>query len=186
MINIFVSSAVRHRFRKNSLIIGSLFLISGLISIFVPAVTSFALSYLLGVLFIFGSVISAFHVAQSYNRKWVAWFKPIVLFIIGAVIFAEPLTGVAAMGLLLMIYFFFDGFAGIFLGLEFRPITGWFWMVLDGAISFLIGLIFLFGWPISAIWLIGLLVGISLVADGVALILLGMALPKYEGFPAEI
>ncbi len=180
MISYFLNEEIRSKFKRRSLIAGTLLAIAGLVSIFVPAVTSFTLSFLLGFLFIAGSVISGVHVMQSYNKNWLAWFKPVILFIIGVLIFRNPITGVAAIGLMLMIYFFFDGFAGIFFGLEFRPIKGWFWMVADGMISIIIALVFLFGWPISSVWLIGLLVGISLLADGIALIMLGLSVPKYD------
>jgi uncharacterized membrane protein HdeD (DUF308 family) len=180
MLNYFLTDEVRTQFRKRSLIAGTLFAIAGVFSIIAPAVTSFTLSFLLGFLFILGSVISGYHVKQSYNKSWLAWFKPVILFIIGVLIFRHPITGVAAIGLILMIYFFFDGFASIFFALEFRPITGWFWMFLNGIISIVIALIFLFGWPISSVWLIGLLVGISLLSDGIALIMLGLSVPKHD------
>ncbi len=180
MINYFLNGEIRTKFKRRSIITGVLLLLGGLISIFVPAVTSFAISLLLGFLFIFGGIISGVHVFKSYNKSWLAWFKPVILLIIGIVILRNPITGVAAIGLMLMLYFFFDGFAGIFLGLEFKPITGWGWMVFDGIISIILAMILLLGWPISSVWLIGLLVGISLAADGIALIMLGLSVPKYD------
>jgi uncharacterized membrane protein HdeD (DUF308 family) len=178
MLNYFLTSDISQKFRKHSLIAGTLFSIAGIISILIPSLTSFTLSVLLGFLFLFGSIISGFHVWQSYNKTWSAWIKPVLLLVVSILIFRHPITGVAAIGLILMIYFFFDGIASLFFALEFRPITGWFWMFMNGLISFILALIFLFGWPISSIWLIGLLVGISLLSDGIALILLGLSVPK--------
>ncbi len=179
MLSYFVNDELRTKFRTRSIITGALFVLSGLISIIVPSLTSFALSGLLGILFLLGGIISAFHVMRSYNKSWLAWFKPVILFIIGILILRHPIAGVGAIGLMLMFYFFFDGFTNIFLGLEFRPIYGWGWMAFNGAVSIILALIFLLGWPISSIWLIGLLVGISLLTDGIALIMLGISLPKY-------
>ncbi len=180
MINYFLELETRNRFRKRSIITGVLLMLAGIISIFAPSVTSFTLSFILGFLFVIGALISGIHVMQSYNKSWLAWFKPVIFFVIGVIIFRNPITGAAAIGLMLMIYFFISGFAQIFFGLEFKPITGWFWMVIDGIISVIIAMIFLLGWPISSVWLIGLLVGVSLLTDGFALLMLGLSVPKYE------
>ncbi len=180
MITYFDTSELRKKFKTRSIVIGTLLVIAGIFSIIVPQVTSFTLSVMLGLLFIFGSVISAFHVKQSYNKSWLAWLRPVIYLIVGILILRNPLTGVAAIGFTLMFYFFMSGFAQIFLGFEFKPITGWFWLVLNGFISIVLALFFLLGWPITSIWLIGLLVGISFLTDGISLIMLGISLPKYS------
>ncbi len=174
----FIEEEFRRKFKTRSMVTGVLLLVTGLIAILLPELMSLTISFLMGWLLIISSAISAYHTMQSYNRKPIAWLKPFLLFVIGALILYKPLTGVAAVGIFLMIYFFFDGFAGITLGLEFRPIQGWTWMVLNGVISIVIAFIFLLGWPFSSMWLVGLLVGVSLVMDGAAIILLGTSIQK--------
>ena len=58
---------------------------------------------------------------------------------------------------------------GVMLGLEFKPIKGWIWMLVNGIVSFLLAAIFLIGWPFSSVWF----VGISLLLDGIAMIIIG-------------
>ncbi len=175
----FIEDELRHKFKTHSTVSGVLLLLAGIFAILLPDITSLTISLLMGWLLIVGSIISAYHVTKSYNTKLMAWLKPFLLFIIGALILYKPMTGVAAVGILLMIYFFFDGFAGIMFGLEFRPVKGWIWMIFNGLISFVIAFIFLIGWPISLLWLIGLLVGISLIMDGTAMILIGSSVQKH-------
>lgn len=175
----FAADELKNKFKIHSTISGVLLLLAGIFAILLPDITSITISLIMGWLLVIGSLISAYHVRQSYNTKWMAWFKPFLLFVIGALILYKPLTGVAAMGILLMIYFFFDGFASIMFGLEFRPILGWTWMLLNGLVSIIIALIFLIGWPISSLWLIGLFVGISLILDGAAMILIGASVQKH-------
>lgn len=174
----FDSDELLKQFKLHSMIAGALLLFAGIVSIFLPEFTSLTLSYFLGWLLIISGIISGYHVIKSYNTKWIAWFKPSILVAIGVLILLYPMTGIAFVGLLLIIYFLFDGFAGIMFGLEFRPYKGWIWMIFNGIVSFILALIFLIGWPFSSIWLIGLFVGISLFADGIAMLIIGMSIQK--------
>jgi uncharacterized membrane protein HdeD (DUF308 family) len=178
MLKYFMESDLRNQFRTHSLVAGILLLVIGLISILLPELTSLTISFFIGWMLVIGGIVSGYHVMKSYNSKWIAWLKPFLLFAIGLLILYRPMTGVAAVGLLLIIYFLFDGFAGIMFGLELRPLKGWIWMMLNGLISIFIAFIFLVGWPISSLWLIGLLVGISLVFDGTAMIVIGTSIHK--------
>lgn len=174
----FLEEDLRKQFKTHSIIAGILLLIMGLISILLPELTSLAISFFIGWMLIIGSLISSYHVMKSYNSKWIAWFKPFILFAIGSLILYRPMTGVAAIGLILMIYFLFDGFAGLLFGLELRPLKGWIWMLFNGLISILIAFIFLVSWPISSLLIIGLLVGISLIIDGAVMIIIGSSVHR--------
>ena len=169
----FEAEGLLDQFKINSIVIGLLLVLTGITAILLPEITSLTLSYLIGWLLVISAVISAYHVVQSYNTQWIAWLKPFSLATIGTLLLLYPITGVAAVGLLLIIYFFFDGFGGIMLGIEFKPIKGWAWMLANGIVSFLLAAIFLIGWPFSTVWLVGLLVGISLLFDGIAMIIIG-------------
>lgn len=169
---------VRDQFKKNSIIAGILLLFAGIIGIFLPEVTSLTLSIFIGWLLIIGGIIAGYQVIKSYTTKWLAWFKPLILVTVGFLILLYPMTGIAAVGLLLIIYFLFDGFAGIMFGLELRPYKGWGWMMINGIISLFLAIIFLFGWPFSSVLLVGLFVGISLFLDGVAMLVVGMSIHK--------
>ncbi len=175
----FLEEELRKQFKTHSLIAGILLLIAGIIGIFMPEVTSLTISLFIGWLLIIGGIISGYHVMKSYYSKWIAWFKPTILVIIGLLILLYPMTGIAAVGLLLIIYFLFDGFAGFMFGLEFRPVKGWLWMMINGLISIILAVIFLVGWPFSSLWLVGFFVGVSLVADGIAMLMISMAVNKY-------
>jgi hypothetical protein len=74
------------------------------------------------------------------------------------------------------IYFVMEGIFSIMFGLEHqRALSGrWGWLVLNGIIDlFLVGIIIV-GLPGSALWVLGLLVGIDLVYGGSALIALSL------------
>ena len=52
-------------------------------------------------------------------------------------------------------------------------------MMINGLISIILAVIFLVGWPFSSLWLVGFFVGVSLVADGIAMLMISMAVNKY-------
>jgi len=174
----FDTDELLKQFKLHSLIAGTLLLLAGIVAVFLPEITSLTLSYFIGWMLVIGGIISGYHVIQSYNTKWIAWFKPATLELIGILLLLYPMTGIAAVRLLLIIYFLLDGFAGIMFGLEFRPYRGWVWMITDGIISFLLAIIFLIGWPFSSVLLVGLFVGISLLVDGISMLVIGMSLSK--------
>jgi uncharacterized membrane protein HdeD (DUF308 family) len=55
-----------------------------------------------------------------------------------------------------------------------KPIGGGTIMLLDGIFSIVLGILIWVKWPASGEWAIGLLVGIKLLIDGIALLSLGM------------
>lgn len=178
MKHYFDSDELLKQFKLHSTIAGILLLIAGIVGIFLPEITSLTLSYFVGWLLITGGIISGYHVLKIYNTKWIAWFKPVTIEVVGILILLYPLTGIAAVGLLLIIYFLFDGFAGIMFALEFRPYKGWSWMVINAVLSFIFALIFLISWPFSSVWIVGLFVGISLLVDGISMLLIGISVDK--------
>ena len=55
-------------------------------------------------------------------------------------------------------------------------LPGWGWQALDGAITFVLGLLVLAQWPVSGLWVIGLFIGIDLIFYGCAWIALALGL----------
>jgi uncharacterized membrane protein HdeD (DUF308 family) len=163
------------RLRKRIRNAGILMLIIGLIGVVLPQFMSFTLSVLIAVLLIAAGLISLYLTWYSYNRSLLAWFKPFALLLVGLLMAFYPMAGAAAIGLLLVMYFLLAAFAGISLALALRPMPGWGWTLFSGLLSLALAVLFLIGWPFSSAWLVGLFVGINLIFDGVALLMLAQA-----------
>lgn len=155
--------------------VGIVLLLIGLAGIALPQVMAVVLSLLLGWLLLAGGIFFAFVAWQGYRDRGTAWLKAFLLVALGLLILLNPKAGASALGLVLAIYFLFDGFAGAAFGLDLRPHPGWIWMLLNGVLSLVLAVVILAGWPFSAVWVVGLLVGISLFFDGLALVLLALA-----------
>ena len=78
----------------------------------------------------------------------------------------EVLTGL--LGTLLLVYAGLATAAAV----EMRPVAGWGWFLFEAGVSFLLGISILARWPSSSAWAIGTLVGIAVLASGIARIVL--------------
>ena len=168
---ITMNETTRRRLRN----IGLLLALTGLAGIIVPGVMGLAISLLIAVLLILAGVLSGYVAWTSYNRSGLGWMKSIILIVLGLLIAFHPQAGTAAIGLVLIIYFLMDGFANVALSLELKPLPGWGWTLVNGIVSLILAIVFIGGWPFSTHWLVGLLVGISLLLDGLALLMLASA-----------
>ena len=79
----------------------------------------------------------------------------------------HPLLAVAGLTLMLGIFFLFEGISDVFAYL-FGPKTGGSkWLLLHAVVTMLLGVVIWSRWPYSSFWVIGTLVGISMVVTGV-------------------
>ncbi len=97
----------------------------------------------------------------------------ILRFVVGILLVSRPLVGAATITLLLAVLFLVGGCVRIAYS-AYARFRGWGWVLLNGLVTLALGLMILNQWPSSAIWVIGLFVGIDLVFDGWAMV--GMAL----------
>jgi uncharacterized membrane protein HdeD (DUF308 family) len=58
---------------------------------------------------------------------------------------------------------------------QHREMPAWGWLVFDGILSLVLGLMIGLGWPSTAVWAIGLLVGIDLLFSGSSMLLIALA-----------
>ena len=163
---------IRNSFRTT----GILLLVIGLVAILLPQAVSIVLSVFIGSLLILSGLVVAWGTWTGYRASTMTWLKPFVLILIGLLIAFNPAAVAAALGLLLVIYFLLTGFASITFALDLRPHGGWPWLLLNGLLSTTLGIVFLVGWPFSSVALIGLLVGISLVFEGITLLAVSRAM----------
>jgi uncharacterized membrane protein HdeD (DUF308 family) len=172
---------MNRRSHKTLMITSIVLIVIGLFGITLPQFLSMAIALFAGWLLLFAGTIALFITWHGFRERWVAWLKPFVLIAIGLLILLHPLAGTAALGLMLAIYFLFDGFAGVGSAWEMRPQTGWGWLMFNGITSLLLALVLIAGWPFSSAWLIGLFIGISLLIDGISLLMICLATRPTEG-----
>jgi uncharacterized membrane protein HdeD (DUF308 family) len=117
------------------------------------------------------------HAAQLRGKQGFWWkvTASILSLAAGVLLLAFPLAGVVTLTLIVAVFFLASGLLKTVLSLQWRPLSGWGWLLLSGIVSILLGGTILVAFPASAAWVIGLLVGITLLLDGWWLIGLAFA-----------
>ncbi len=165
------------RFGNHTLTVGILLIVLGFIGILVPVALSVITAALIGWLLILGSAFWGWH-AYKHGASSIDWIKSILLLFTGILILVRPLTGIASIAILLSLYLFMDAFASFSMAdrTRIRSVHGW--MIFNGIIDIILGVLFLVGWPASSLWMVGMFVGISLLFDGWALATIGWGMRK--------
>ena len=103
--------------------------------------------------------------------------------IVGALLLVQPLQGALSLTLVLVVFFMIEGIASIMFALDHRrELTGrWGWMLASGIVDLVLAAIIWAGFPGTAAWAIGLLVGINMIFGGWALFLLALGARKAAG-----
>ena len=160
------------------LVEGIILLVLGLLAIVVPPIATLAVEILFGWLFLVSGVVglvTTFWMRQAPGFWW-ALLSAVLGIGAGIVLLAWPLSGVLSLTLVLIVFFAIEGVATIMYALEHkRELSGrWGWMLASGIVDLILAAIILAGLPGTAVWAIGLLVGINMIFGGTALIAMAM------------
>jgi uncharacterized membrane protein HdeD (DUF308 family) len=164
------------------LMMGILLAVCGLVALIFPALTiltSFAAVVILGMsLMVAGlaTIITSFW-AGKWSGTMLHLLVGILYIVSGMVIADSPVRSAVAMTAFMAAFFIIVG--------AFRTVAAfttrfpnWGWSVLNGMVTFLIGVAIYRHFPDSALWVIGVLVGVELLFNGWTWITLSMALRR--------
>src|SRR5499427_6709063 len=157
---------------------GIILVILGVAAIAIPPIAPLAVELLFSWLFLISGIAGAIttFMMRQVPGFWWSLVSAILGIAAGLVLLLWPLSGVLTLTLVLIVFFAIEGVASIMFALEHkRELSGrWGWMLASGVIDLILAAIILAGLPGTAVWALGLLVGINMVFGGTALI--GMAL----------
>lgn len=161
---------------NGSLLIGVLLIGLGIAAIAQPAVsTIFAETWFALILVSAGAAKLGFAFQTRNNGGFVWKLLLSGLYIAtGVMLFVYPLTGVLTLTLLLGSFLLTEGVFELILAFRLRPQQNWTWVLGDGIITLLLGGIIWFQWPFDAPWLIGTLVGASVLSTGISRVMLSL------------
>jgi uncharacterized membrane protein HdeD (DUF308 family) len=175
--------AAVHEHWKAFLIEGILLVILGLAAMIVPPLASLAITIFLGWMFLISGVagLALTFWARKMPGFWWSLVSAALAVGAGIILLAKPVQGTLTLTIVVGAYFLAEGVATIMYALEHRRELSerWSWLLVAGFMDLLIAAIIIAGLPGSALWAIGLLVGINLLFGGASLI--GMALAARKG-----
>jgi uncharacterized membrane protein HdeD (DUF308 family) len=162
---------------KLLLAIGALLEVMGLFSILVPIVASISVAILVGWALLVGGIVQFGHLFRRTAGWEGIWrlFLAALTAIAGLSLLLFPLTGTITITFVLVVWLFISGATRIGAWWSVRHAPGTWPLGANGLASVLLGALIWASLPSSAVWAIGLLVGIELVLYGMTLIVAGAA-----------
>jgi uncharacterized membrane protein HdeD (DUF308 family) len=174
--------AVREHW-KAFLVEGILLVILGLAAMIVPPLASLAVTIFLGWMFLISGIagLALTFWARQMPGFWWSLLSAVLAIGAGIILLAQPVQGTLTLTIVVGAYFLAEGVATIMYALEHRRELSerWSWLLVAGIMDLLIAAVIITGLPGSALWAVGLLVGINLLFGGATLI--GMALAARKG-----
>jgi uncharacterized membrane protein HdeD (DUF308 family) len=154
-----------------------LMIIAGVLAILIPPVAGLTVLLVVAWLLIFSG---AFHFAFAWHTRTAGgmiWELLLgVLYVaVGVYALLHPAAGLASLTLLLAAYLFAEGVLELVLSFRFRPMRGSSWLLFDGVVTLILGILIWRTWPSSTEWAIGTLVGISMLFSGVSRLAISLA-----------
>jgi uncharacterized membrane protein HdeD (DUF308 family) len=149
--------------------------ILGVLAVAWPQISTFAVEFYLGWIFLFSGVFGlavVFYAPRASDFVWALLSAALSLFV-GVLFIWRPVEGEVSLTLLLIAFFIVEGLFQVTLALlRRRELPGsWGWLLASGLVDLALALLLIKGWPSTAIWALGLLAGVNLITTGVAIIL---------------
>ncbi len=156
--------------------LGIFSIVLGFIAISAPGLSTFASILLLGVLLLGSGLFQIFRTIKAQpGKEFILHLVISILYIVaGLLMIISP--GASAMFIaLLMAAFFMVG--GIFriVGAFAMKFQSWTWMLFNGIVTLILGILIMSGWPLIGMWVIGLYVGIEMIVYGWSLLMFAAA-----------
>jgi len=159
------------------LALGASFILLGTIGLGMTFALTMASMLFFGFLMLFGG---AFQLMQSLQcRGW----KSILLHILvaiayligGVIIINNPMVASSIITMMIAAIFIAVGCMRILMAFQLKEVKGWWLPLISGLLSLVFGGMIMTAWPISGMWLIGLLIAIDLIFHGWGYVALALA-----------
>jgi uncharacterized membrane protein HdeD (DUF308 family) len=163
--------------------LGILLSVLGLLLIAAPALGTLAIDLLVGWFLIIGGIAQAVHafMEKAWRGFLLELLSGVLYLVVGILLVFYPLAGAQALTLFLAAFLLVEGVVRIAMAMRVRPAQGWGWLLFGGIVTVILGILIWMQWPASALWVIGLLVGINLLFTGWSLTMMAIALRAHEG-----
>ena len=157
---------------------GVMLALLGMLAIALPVLTTLAIDIVIGWLLLFGGVWRAIAHMRARHSYGFGWYLATALMsiVLGASMLLVPHAGMKALTGLLFAFFMLDGMGKIHFALDLRHYAReWGWAMTGGLLDLALAGLILAGWPATAAWALGLLVGLNMMFFGFALIVTSLA-----------
>jgi uncharacterized membrane protein HdeD (DUF308 family) len=163
-----------------SVLWGVLLIVLGIVAVGSPLLAAVAVNVVVAWLIVLAGIAHLMLAFRAHGGGSMIWklLVGIAYVCFGGYLIVHPLLGVASLTLVLASLFLLEGVLDIVLYAKMRRLHGSNWVLLDGIVSLLLGLMIYMQWPSSSGWAIGTLVGVSMIFSGVARVMMSLTVRK--------
>jgi uncharacterized membrane protein HdeD (DUF308 family) len=160
-----------------SIALSVLLIIAGLFAILIPSVSGIAITLIFGWLMILSGITHFVFAFKTHTTGGLIWeiLIGIVYLFTGVYLILHPLEALFALTLILACYLFFEAIVEFIQFFQLRPRHGAGWLLVDGIITLILAIMIWRSWPASSVWVIGTLVGFSMIFSGFSRLMLSLA-----------
>ena len=162
---------------------GIMLVILGVLALLAPVIASVAVTVFFGWILLVSGIVGLVTTLRARQAPgfWWSLLSDLVAIVAGVVLLVWPLQGTLSLSAVLIAFLFVEGVVTIMYALEHRSaLSGrWGWMLASGILDVALGIFLFLGLPGTALWALGLLIGINMLFGGWALVFMALhARPK--------
>lgn len=165
---------------RGSIWIGALLIVFGVLAIALPSVSTIFAETWIALIVLSAGFAKFGYAFQTRSQGGFVWKILLSLLYIGTgiMLFVNPLTGILTLTILLGSFLLTEGVFEVILAFRLRPQHNWTWALGNGIVTLLLGAMIWFQFPFDAPWLLGTLVGASVLFTGISRVMLALNPPS--------
>ena len=157
---------------------GVIMTILGVLAILRPQLSTVAVDVYVGWLFLLSGavgLVTMFFAPSASAFFWSLLTAALSLFV-GILLLWHPVEGAISLTLVLIAFFIAEGIFQIVGSISYREAfpDSWGWMLGSGIADLILAGLIIGGWPATAGWVLGLVVGVNLITSGIAIIMVAV------------
>jgi uncharacterized membrane protein HdeD (DUF308 family) len=161
------------------LVQGLIMIALGLVAIIWPQISTLAADLFIGWIFLLSGLtglITMFFAPSVASFLW-SFLTAALTLLVGVLLLWHPIAGAVSLTLVLVAFFIVEGVFQTAAAIRHRESLpdSWGWLLMSGIADLALAAIIIAGWPATAIWAIGLMVGINLLTSGLAIAMVAIA-----------
>lgn len=161
------------------LALGVVLIVLGIMALGAPLVMTLTTVMLFGVFLVVGGgaeILSSFW-ARQWSGFFLHIFSGVLHGVVGVIMIDRPDLTAAGFTLMLAVFLMVGGLVRIIVAVVHR-FPQWGWVLLNGIVTLLLGILIWRNWPEASFWVIGTFVGVDLVFNGWSWVMLAVAARK--------
>lgn len=158
---------------------GVIMIILGILAVCAPVAATIAVGIYVGWLLLISGFIGLIALISTHHVHAFLWslVTAALSVVVGVLLILNPIQGAVSLTVVLTAFFIAEGIFQTALAIAARHVAAgnWIWMLLSGVADLVLAAIIILGWPGTAIWALGLLVGVNLLTSGCAIVMAALA-----------